>query len=320
MTELDPEVAAVLGRLQGLNLRTADLSPSDARAARARQPAWLNLSTREMARVEDRQIPGPGGPLAIRIFTPHASESDGGCPVVVFFHSGAFVFGSLDSNDPQCRRIADESGCILASVAYRLAPENKFPAAYDDAIAAWHWVCAHARDIGGDGTRFAVCGASAGANLSVSLCKHARELGGPKPAFQLIFVGGFHVSQPLPSHALRDELPGGRAYTEFVDRAYRRSEADFGDPRYAPLVGDDFNGMPPAMIFTAECDAVSDEGVLYAEKLRDCGVQAELYCSRGQVHQLFSWAGAFSEGPRVIDRGAAALRKAMHAPPRALAA
>jgi acetyl esterase/lipase len=232
---------------------------------------------------------------------------------VLFFHSGGFVFGSLDSDDPQCRHIADESACILVSVDYRLAPENKFPAAYDDAICAWHWVCQHAREIGSDGTRFAVIGASAGGSLAVNVCKHARELEGPKPGFQLIFVGGFRVSQPLPSHALRDRnaaVPGS-AYAELLSQAYRRSEADLKDPRYAPLLGTDFRGMPPAMIVTAECDAFSDEGALYAEKLRDCGVHAELYCARGQVHQVYAWAGAFPEGPRVLDRGAAALRAAM---------
>jgi acetyl esterase len=315
MAQLDPEVAAVLERLksEGLNLRSAELSPSEARAARAKQPAWLRLPMREMARVEDRIIPGPGGPLAIRICTPRSTAGSGAPPVALFFHSGAFVFGSLDSDDPQCRRIAAESGCILVSVDYRLAPENKFPAAYDDAIAAWHWITTHAREIGGDGKRFAMSGASAGGNLSVGICKHARDLDGPKPRFQLIFVGSFHVSHPLPSHALRDRNGSGRAYSEFVNQAYRRSEADINDPRYAPLIGSDFRGMPPAMIITAECDAFSDEGALYAEKLRDCGVPAELYCARGQIHQVFSWAGAFPEGPRVLDRGAAALCAAMQA-------
>ncbi len=315
MAQLDPQVAAVLerARKEEVGPRSPLVSATEARAARANQPQWLRLPMREMASVQDRSIPGPGGPLAIRICTPRSGAAGEARPVVLFFHSGAFVFGDLDSDDPQCRRIADESGCILVSVDYRLAPEHKFPAAYDDAIAAWHWVSKHAGEIGGDGKRFAVSGASAGGSLCVSICRHARELEGPKPGFQLIFVGAFHVSQPLPSHTLRDEFPPGRAYAEFVAEAYRRSEADSADPRYAPLLGGDFLRMPPALIITAECDPFSDEGALYAEKLRDCGVQAELYCARGQVHQLFSWAGAFPEGARALDRGAAALRAAMEA-------
>lgn len=312
MEQLDEEVKAVLARMknEGLNLQSTSIPLAQARELRKNQPSWLRLPLPEMAKVEDRSIPGPGGPLPIRICTPRSGR-EGLRPVVLFFHSGAFVFGDLDSDDPQCRHIAERSGCITVSVGYRLAPENKFPAAYEDAIAAWEWVSRHAREIGGDGERFGVSGASAGGALCVSICLHARDRAGPKPAFQLIFVGAFHVSESLPSHAFRDRNEEARAYAQFVAKAYRRSDEDKKDPRYAPLLVEDFHGLPPAMIITAECDAFRDEGALYADKLRASGVAAEVYCAKGQIHQVFSWPGAFAESPRILDRGAAALASAM---------
>jgi acetyl esterase len=317
MPEVHAEVRAVLDRVkkEAPDLRSSSLPFAESRALRRKNtPSWLRLPLREMAKVEDRTIPGPGGPIPIRICTPKG-DAGGGRPVALFFHTGGFVFGDLDNDDPQCRRLADESGCIMVSVDYRLAPENKFPAAYEDAIAAWQWVVAHAREIGGDGERFAVTGGSAGGNLTANVCRYARDNGGPAIAFQLIFVGAFNVHPPVPSHVLHNMGGSGQAYANMVRDAYRSSPQDHDDVRYAPLIAASFSKLPPAMIVVADCDAFCDEGRLYAEKLRAAGVPVELIVAEGQIHQVFSWSGAFSEGPKLLDRAGAALRKAMAATP-----
>jgi acetyl esterase len=222
------------------------------------------------------------------------------------------VFGDLDTDDPQCRRLADQSGCIMVSVDYRLAPENKFPGAYEDAIAAWQWVAKHAKEIGGDGKRFAVCGGSAGGSLSAHVCRYARDNGGPAIAFQCIFVGAFNVSPPVPSHALHMGA-SGPGYSNMLRDAYRSSPDDQNDVRYAPLIATDFSRLPPAFIAVAECDSFCDEGRMYADKLRAAGVPVEFHVAVGQIHQVFSWAGAFSEGPKILDKAGAALRNRMEA-------
>jgi acetyl esterase len=300
------------------NLRSATMSPAESRAAQRKfLPPFIRLPLSEMASIEDREIPGKGGPIRIRIYTPKSAVPGGGKrPVALFFHTGGFVFGDLDSDDPQCRRIAEESGCIMVSVDYRLAPENKFPGAYEDALSAWDWMVANATALGGDGVRFGVSGGSAGGNLTAAVCRHAREQSragkGPAPTFQLVFVGGFNVPQDsVPSHAWFAMGGSNDAFARMVRSAYRGTEADQQDVRYAPLISDDFAGFAPAMVIVGECDAMCDEGVIYAEKLRASGVPVELYVAKGQVHQVFSWAGAFPEGPKVIALGAGAMRRAM---------
>ncbi|MFM9967436.1 MAG: alpha/beta hydrolase [Burkholderiales bacterium] len=312
MPEISAEVLAVLARAKKENAIQSNtgMTPAQMRASRAKRPAWLDLEKREMHSVVDRSIAGKGGALALRIYTPK-SAATGGAPVALFFHCGGFMFGNLDSDDSQCRRIADVSGCIMVSVDYRLAPENKFPGAYEDAITAWDWIVAHAREIGGDGKRFAVSGASAGGNLTAGVCRHARDSGGPLPGHQLIYVGAFNVYPLVPSNQARGEGGSDASYANMVRDAYRRSEADRDDVRYAPLIATDYKNFPSATLMLSECDAFVDEGLLYAEKLRGAGVTVEVNIASGQIHHLFPWAGAFTLGPGVLDQGALLLRLAL---------
>jgi acetyl esterase len=312
MPEISDEVRAVLDRAKKENAIQSNtgFTPAQMRANRAKRPAWLELEKREMQKIEDRSIAGRGGPLAIRIYTPKGAN-EGERPVCLFFHCGGFMFGNLDSDDSQCRWFADGSGCIMVSVDYRLAPENKFPAAYEDAITAWDWVVAHAREIGGDGKRFGVSGASAGGNLTAGVCRHARDSGGPVPGHQLIHVGAFNVYPLVPSNRARGEGGSDASYAGMVRDAYRSSEADRDDVRYSPLIATDYKNFPSATLILSECDGFVDEGLLYAEKLRGAGVAVEVHVAKGQIHHVFPWAGAFSMGPGLLNQGAAALKKAL---------
>ena len=315
-----PEVRAALDRVkrEAPNLRSATMTPAESRASQRKNlPSFIRLPLSDMARIEDREIPGKGGTIRIRLYTPRSAVPGGSArPVSLFFHTGGFVFGDLDSDDPQCRRIAEVSGCIMVSVDYRLAPEHKFPGAYEDALSAWDWMVANARAIGGDGVRFGVCGGSAGGNLTAAVCRYARDQArarkGPVPLFQLVFVGGFNVPQDsVASHAWFALGGSNDEFARMVRSAYRRTEADQQDIRYSPLISDDFADFAPAMVIVGECDAMCDEGLMYAEKLRASKVPVDLHVAKGQVHQVFSWAGAFPEGPKVIALGAGAMRNAM---------
>jgi acetyl esterase len=209
------------------------MSPAESRASQRKNlPPFIRLPLSEMERIEDRAIPGKGGPIKIRIYTPKSAVPGGTArPVSLFFHTGGFVFGDLDSDDPQCRRIAEQSGCIMVSVDYRLAPENKFPGACEDALSAWDWVTANAKGIGGDGVRFGVSGGSAGGNLTANVCRYARDNHragrGPAVTFQLVFVGGFNVPQgSVPSHAWFALGGSNDEFARMVRSAYRGPESD----------------------------------------------------------------------------------------------
>ncbi len=222
---------------------------------RARTRAWRRRS----------QHPGPGGDLALRIYTPRDAGTS--LPVLVWLHGGGHVVGSLASYDALCRMLALEADCIVVSVDYRLAPEHKFPAGVDDCFAALAWVGAHAAEIGGDPGRIAVGGDSAGGNLAAVCAILARDRGFPRLAFQLLVYPRTAPDEELPSHHTYAEghLLTRRAILWFHEH-YRASDADRNDFRYAPLLCPDFTRLPPALVIVGECDPLRDDGVAYAKR------------------------------------------------------
>ncbi len=224
----------------------------------------------ELSRVveceEKSTMPGPGGPLAYRIYTPLEADS-GPLGGIVFFHGGAWVLGDLDPHDCLCRILANESGCRLVAVDYRLAPEHPFPAAVEDACAATAWVGTHAAEIGIDPRRLAVAGDSAGGTLAAVVCQTAKH-SAVKIALQVLlcpvtdiaadnqsrreFAEGYFLETPLMTWAGAHYLPSG---------------FDRNDPRLSPLRAPDLSGLPPAVIHTAGFDILRDEGQAYADAL-----------------------------------------------------
>jgi len=261
--------------------------------------------------VEDRRIPGPGGTLPVRIYTPRG-QSPRPRGVVLYCHGGGFVLGDLDAYDSVCRRFCLDSGCAVVSVDYRLAPEQPFPAAVEDCQAALAWVAAHAVELGGDPQRIAVCGDSAGGNLAAVLTLLARD-GGPAIRYQvLIYPATAAKPGDLPSHQTF-----GQGYILSLNAMRAFSGHYFGalggapDFRGAPLLAPDLSGLPPALILVGGYDAVRDDGVAYAERLMEAGVPVTLVEYPGLSHGFVSMAATLAGGRLALDQVGAALRLAI---------
>ena len=261
--------------------------------------------------VADRTIPGPASDIPIRVYTPKGGST---LPVLVFFHGGGWVICDLDTHDGVCRALANAAGCIVVAVDYRLAPEHKFPAAADDAFAATEWVAEHAVEIGGDPSRVAVGGDSAGGNLAAVVAQMANDRGGPKLAFQLMVYPVTDYNFDTASY--RENAEGYMLTTDAMKWFWTHylPDAKAGlDPRASPLRADDLSGLPPALVITAEFDPLRDEGEAYAARLADAGVAAKSTRYDGMIHGFFSMSALLPQGRQAIDEAAAALREAFAA-------
>jgi acetyl esterase len=262
----------------------------------------------ELASKVDSSLPGPAGDVPIRIYTP---TGDGPLPVVVFFHGGGFTIGSLTSHDPVAHKLAAESGAIVVAVDYRLAPEHKFPAAVEDCFAALQWVGANASSFGGDSSRLAVCGDSAGGNLSAVSCLLARDAGGPDVAFQALIYPTTDARGGYPSIVENGEglFLSADTMLWFYEQ-YGRSDEDKSDWRASPILAEDLSNLPPALIITAEYDPLRDEGEAYGEALRAAGNTVTVKRYDGMTHVFVQLAAMLEEGRQAIAESAAAMRLA----------
>jgi acetyl esterase len=298
------ELILPLWKEAGLELGP-DTTPADARAKMV--AASGAMPTYPLHKVEDRTIPGTDGEIPIRVYRPSDAAA---LPVVVWFHGGGWVLGSLDTHDNHCRQLSDDVDAIVVSVDYRLAPEAKFPAAVDDCVAAWNWVCAHAKELNGDPSRVALGGDSAGGNLAAVTCLLARDQNLRQPRFQLLVYPVTDYEFESPS--TRENAAGYGLETEhmhwFFDH-YARSDADFADWRLSPLRAD-LQALPPALVVTAEYDPLRDQGEAYARKLEDAGVTTELIRADGLFHGFFGLHALMEPAKPPWDRSVELLRDA----------
>ena len=224
----------------------------------------------DVAKVEDRSIPGVGPDIPVRIYT---SSGNGPFPALGWFHGGGWVVGDLDTADGTARHLAVGTGCVVVSVDYRLAPEAKFPAAADDCYAATRWIAQNAAGINVDPARIAVGGDSAGGNLAAVVSLMAKDRGGPPLVFQLLVYPV--TARDFGTGSYRQNSDGyllTKDGMEWYWNQYVRSEADAANPYAAPLVAKDLTGLPPALIVTAEFDPLRDEGEANGQRLQAAGV------------------------------------------------
>ena len=307
---LDPQVAAVLAkiRLAG-NPEYWQMTPAQAREWHNRKAGILDIPREPVHAVEDRTVPADDAGVPVRIYTPRPSNSP--WPVLVWLHGGGHVVGSLQSYDALCRKLALSADCIVVSVDYRLAPEHKFPAGVIDSFAALQWAGRHAADFGGDPGRIAIGGDSAGGNLAAVCAILARDAGGPALAFQLLVYPRTAPDEDSPSHrALAEGYMLTRKVILWFHDHYRASDMDREDFRYAPLIASDLSRLPPALIVVGEYDPLRDDGIAYANRLRDADNDVELADYAGMVHPFFSMGGAVDAGRRAMVQAAGALRRA----------
>jgi acetyl esterase len=253
-------------------------------------------------------VPGPGGDIPVRVHRPPA---DGPLPVVVWFHGGGFVIGDLDACQTVCQRLAARVPAVVVAVGYRLAPEHRFPAALDDAVAATAWVADHAAELGGDPARLAVAGDSAGGNLATGVARRARDAGGPTIAFELLVYPVTDCTSSLPSH--REFGSGYLLDTETLDWFYDHylGGADPRDPDASPLFAADLSGLPPALVVTAGCDPLRDEGEAYAGRLREAGVPVTATRYDGMFHGFYGLDRHLDAAGRCTAQTVATLRDAL---------
>src|SRR5262245_4069021 len=250
--------------------------------------------------VTDRAIPGPSGEMPVRIFTPTGA---GPFPLLVYFHGGGFVLPNLPTHDALCQTLCSRAGCVVVSVEYRLAPEDRFPAAPDDSLAATRWAAADATALGADPTRIAVGGDSSGGNLAIVTALRIRDEGGPKLRGQLLFCPATDLHAPATPSSLEYAEGYGMAretliwfYTNYLNDA---SEADL--PHASPLLASSPDGLPPALVITAEYDVLRDEGERYAERLRAAGVATTLTRHAGMIHGFFVMLGRLDQAQGAVD-------------------
>ena len=301
---LHPEVRALLEMMDAQAappLESQD--PVEARGARVEGMKMLGGPPIEIGRVEDLSIPGPGGDIPIRIY----ADGHGGLrPALVYFHGGGFVFGNLDTHDAVCRALAKESGAVVISVDYRLAPEHKFPAAVEDSYAATQWVAANAERLGIDANRIAVGGDSAGGNLATVIAMRFRDAGGPALAAQILLYPVTDVSSfDTASHR---EFADGyfltRGAMAWFTGHYLASDDHKRSPEASPLLSPNLSGLPPALVITAEFDPLRDEGEAYAQRLRQAGVPVTVTRYPGMIHGFVSMHGVLSGGRQAIKEAA----------------
>jgi acetyl esterase len=265
----------------------------------------------EIGGVADRTLAGPQGAVRIRIYTPAGTHSRS-LPGIVYFHGGGLVAGSLDTHESLCRSLANETGCRLVSVDYRLAPEHKFPAAVVDSYFATIWTIEHAGELGIDPGRIAVAGDSAGGSLAAIVCQMARGTPRVKLALQLLLCPILDFSSDTESRrAFAEGYLLNRAMMQQDLECYVPSGVDPSDPRISPLRAEDFQGLPPAYIHTAEFDPVRDEGELYADALTHAGVEVRYTCHPGMIHLFYGMTGAVPYARTALGLIGAEIRAAL---------
>ena len=297
---------------------THTLSPPEARAFYLERRAITQPAPPDVAEVRALHAEGPGGAIALRAYRPRGAAPDAVLPVLVYFHGGGWVIGDLDTHDVLCRELANGSGCAVIAVDYRLAPEHRFPAAYDDALAATRWVARHAAGLRVDPARLAVGGDSAGGNLAAGVTLAARDNadgGGPLAiAYQLLIYPGVDMRRGHPSHQANGQ---GYVLTHetmvYFMAHYIPDAAQHTDWRASPLLAESHASLPPALVITAGYDPLVDEALDYARALSAAGTHVSYTCFSRQIHGFITMGKVFDEANTAVALCASELRRALRA-------
>lgn len=284
------------------------LGPVEARAAYRTTRKYFEADPPDMGLVRDLVIPGPEGGIPARLVVPVGADRPG---LVVYYHGGGWVIGDIDTHDVLCRYLAAASGAAVLSVDYRLAPEAKFPAAVDDCWTALTWAAAHADDLGIDGTRLAVAGDSAGGNLSAVMALMARDAGLAGLLLQVLIYPATDQDAATPSmQAYAEGRLLTRAAMDFFKACYFATPDEHRDWRASPLKAERLDGVCPAVVVTAGCDPLRDEGAAYAKRLIDEGVAVAYRNYPGAIHGFFNMTRAIPEARGAIAACGAAVKAA----------
>ncbi|HEY4262076.1 MAG TPA: alpha/beta hydrolase [Schlesneria sp.] len=297
---LHPQAAKFLNLLSLLKNPSMESLPLDVTRRALILGSAVKLAPAKLARVETRSILGPDGDeLQVRIYWPIGTAPSAAC---LYFHGGGWVLNNIDTHDDLVQRLAQASGCVFISVDYRLAPEHKYPAAVEDAYVALNWVVQNASDLQIDPARVAVSGDSAGGNIAAALCLMARDRGGPAIAFQALIYPITDCDFDRPSY--RDNADGYFLTTSQMQwfwNHYVQSPEQMREPYASPLRAESLQGLPPALILTAEFDPLRDEGEAYAIALSAAGAATELVQYDGMIHAFIKRVDQFDTAVEAIN-------------------
>lgn len=309
--DLTPQMNAVLDAMAEANLpKLSTLSPQQARdLIEALTTARLEkYPSPEVHSVETTSTGGGYGHVHVRVYRPSDAQD---LPVIVYYHGGGHVFGSLESHDTPCRYLCREAGCAVVAVDYRMGPEHPFPAAVEDSFDALRWVADKAAVLGFDAAKLVVSGDSAGGNLAAVVALMARDAGGPALSAQVPIYPVIDYRGGTASHERYAAGYGilDKGAVDWFREHYFANAGDMDDWRGAPHLAASHAGLPPALVITAECDVLKDEGVAYAKQLADAGVTVEHEDYKGVVHGFFGYLGLVDEAEQAHARVAAYVKR-----------
>ncbi len=319
----NPEMAAVIAKLMDLGAKPVhELGVEEARSqptpADAVKAVYLDMTGDQPApeavgKSEDITIAGAAGELAARVYWPAGAGADASLPLVVYFHGGGWVIADLDVYDASPRALANQAQAVVVSVHYRQGPEDKFPAAHDDAVAAYADILARAADWGADPERVAVAGESAGGNLAINVAIAARDdegLGDADAVLAVYPVAGSDLETPSYIEN-QNAVPLGRADIEWFVGHYLNGMDEAMDPRIDIVGGADLAGLPPVTIVSAEIDPLRSEGEALRDKLEAAGVDVAYENWNGVTHEFFGMAAVVPEAKEAQDFAGERLRAAL---------
>jgi acetyl esterase len=295
MPDLHPQIQRVLQVMAEANLKPIEaMTPAE-----AREQMELTAQTRQaeplpVDRVQERSVAGPAGDIRLRLYWPNRATP---LPAIVYYHGGGHVIGSLDTHDLVARNLCAGAEALVASVDYRMGPEHKFPAAVEDSFAALKWVHANAKELGADPDRLGVHGDSAGANLAAVVALMARDAGGPRLRLQsLVYPVADYglVGDSYDKYAQGYGLLTRESMVWFRNH-YLRSPKDAEDWRASPINAPNLGNVAPAIVITAECDVLHDDGERYTEALHRAGVPVEYKEYPGMIHGFFGMMPAVDD-------------------------
>ena len=310
---LDPQAQALMQLMIDKGVPPVHtMTPEEARASYRSRRAFTQPDAPEVFKVEDKVVSDKGVNVTVRVYHPHAAQSHQTLPGLVYLHGGGWTIGDLDTHDVLCRSLCLQAGIVVVSVDYRMGPEHKFPAAYDDTVAAFNWTVAHAASLGIDASRIAIGGDSAGGNLAAAACLGLRGQS-VQPAFQLLIYPATIMWQDTPSyHANGKGYMLTKESIAYYTENYLRNREDAKDWRASPQLADSHAGLPPAFVMTAGFDPLRDEGLMYANALTKAGVSSQYICFERQIHGFITMGRVMQEANTAVSLCASALKANLH--------
>ena len=310
---LDPQAQALMQLMIDKGVPPVNsMTPVEARSSYRSRRTFTQPDAPEVFKVEDKVVSYEGVNVPVRVYHPLAAQSQAALPGLVYLHGGGWTVGDLDTHDVLCRSLCLQADIVVVSVDYRMGPEHKFPAAYDDTVAAFNWTVAHAASLGIDASRIAIGGDSAGGNLSAAACLGLRSQA-VQPAFQLLIYPATIMWQDTASyHANGKGYMLTQESIAYYTENYLRNREDAKDWRASPQLAESHAGLAPAFVMTAGFDPLRDEGLMYANALSKAGVSAQYICFERQIHGFITMGRVMQEANTAVSLCASVLRANLH--------